>query len=574
MKRFPCSNVKWIFKENNFEIAKKLSMETNIHPVIAAIFANRGIKSSEDVHNFLSPSLSNLHSPDFLPDIQKAIIRIKKAISKKELIRIYGDYDADGITASAVLVRVLRAFGGNVDYRLPHRYNGGYGLNVNAVNDAAADRVRVIITCDCGISAFDSARRAQELGIDLIITDHHEPSDILPCAYSIINPKRHDSKYPFRELSGVGVALKLCQALSEDMGVKRELFLDKFLDLVSIGTVVDVVPLVDENRIIAYHGLKSIPQSKKIGLKTLLKITQLDEKPLTTFDLGFVLGPRINAVGRMGDATQALELFLTKDENIAYDIVGNMNEHNIDRRTEQERILKEALEQVRLKNLDQNPVLVISNEGWSAGVLGIVAGKITESFYRPSILIGKDSNTGLATGSARSVHYCNIMEALESCDDLLIKYGGHCSAAGLTIPIENLDKFEEAINNWGMINISKDDMLPKIEIDAKISIDDINRKLVDTLEMMEPFGCGNEEPIFASFDVKVANINTVGNDQHCRLTLNSNNNQFICMAWRMPELVSHISNGDNINICYTLGINRFNGNEYIQMTAKSIELNN
>lgn len=561
----------WIVTECDEEAVARLANEASVPPVIARILCNRGILTGEQAREFLNPSLDTLHDPFLLPDMERAVDRLAEAVRSGEKICVHGDYDVDGVTGAALLVRVLRALKANVQYRVPHRKQEGYDIKAATVEKLAEAGVKLVLTCDCGIGALDAVERANELGVDVIVTDHHEQGEELPPALAVVDPKRFDALYPFPDLAGVGVAYKLAQALVRKLDSNEESFRARFVDLVTLGTVADVVPLVGENRAFVKHGLDAVLSSRKTGIKSLLKVANLTGKPLTTYHLGFVLGPRINAVGRMGDATKALELLLTADEALAEKIVAQMERHNAERKAEQDRILQEALAQVEAKDLETTRVLVLAAEGWSTGVVGIAAGRICEMYTRPTILLNRDEKSGIAAGSARSIEGFHILEGLESCGHLLGKFGGHAAAAGLSVPLANLEAFETAINEYAAGVIPPEELVPRIVLDAELGACDISRELADQIAEMEPFGMGNPEPLFMSRGMKIVDMQRVGDGSHLKLRVSGNGSDAIsCIGFGLGELEGSVELGSLIDLCYTIRLNTYNGNESVQLVVKAL----
>ncbi|MCE5314967.1 MAG: single-stranded-DNA-specific exonuclease RecJ [Armatimonadota bacterium] len=563
----------WKVMDCDEAAAQALSMDAGVSPVMSRLLVNRGVKTASDLKMFLDPSLAGLHDPYLLPDVEEGVERIADAIVSGEKICVYGDYDVDGVTSTALLVRTLRALKANVEYRLPHRQRDGYDIKPPAIDAAAESGCTLVVTCDCGINACSTADRARELGIDLIITDHHEPGAELPNAVAVINPKRRDSNYPFVELAGVGVALKVAQALVRLLGHDEESFLSRFVDLAALGTVADVVPLLDENRAIVKFGLDLMPKSKKVGLKTILRTTGLDGKAITTHYVGYILGPRINAVGRMDDAHTALKLFLTKDENEARILAETMERHNSDRKVEQERILAETSGQLESIDLASSRILVLSSDGWNPGVIGIVAGRICETHCRPTILIARDEASGMGVGSARSIDAFHMRDALARCSDLFTHFGGHALAAGFTIPLENISAFEERISAHAIDTISDEELAPRIRADVELVPQDITRELANSLLKMEPFGEGNLEPMFITRNFKVLNYQRVGDGSHLKLKVQGWQGAPIdCIAFRMGDMADRLELGGSVDLCYNIRLNTYNGVESVQLVGKAIKI--
>ncbi|MCE5324178.1 single-stranded-DNA-specific exonuclease RecJ [bacterium] len=565
------SQVIWKVKDCDEPAAVRLHEQTGASPAVCKLLVSRGVKTGSDYDSFMNPSLSQMHDPYLLADMEEGVERLADAIVSGEKICVHGDYDVDGITSTALLVRTLRALKANVDYLLPHRQKDGYDIKPFAIDAAAQRGCSLVVSCDCGINAVSTAERARELGIDLIITDHHDPGAQLPDAAAVINPKRPDSQYPFTGLAGVGVALKLAQGLVRLLGHDDESFVSRFVDLAALGTVADVVPLLDENRTIVKLGLDAIATSKKVGLRTMLRTTGLEGKTMTAHYLAYILGPRINAVGRMDDAAAALQLLLTKDDKEASELASAMERHNSNRKVEQEKILEQTNVQFADRDLASSRILVLSSDGWNPGVIGIVAGKICETYCCPAILIARDESSGMGVGSARSIDAFHMRDALAQCSDLFTHFGGHALAAGFTIPLENIAPFEDRIGTLARESISDEAMVPRIDIDTQLAPEDINRNLADMLMCMEPFGEGNPEPVFMTTGLKVTHKQRVGDGSHLKLKVQGKNGPAIeCIAFRMGDLCDGLELGGSIDMCYHVKLNKFNGTESVQLVCKAI----
>jgi single-stranded-DNA-specific exonuclease len=561
----------WVVAECDEEAVTQLAAEADVSPIIARVLFNRGLQTADQVHEFLNPSLTELHDPFLLPDMEPAARRLAEAVRSGERICVHGDYDVDGVTGAALLVRTLRALGANVEYRLPHRKHDGYDIKVATVQELDANGVRLIVTCDCGINAVEAVERANELGIDVIISDHHMPGPVLPPAIAVVDPKRLDAAYPFPDLAGVGVAYKLAQALVRKLDSNEESFRARFVDLVTLGTVADVVPLLGENRAFVKHGLTAVAASKKVGIQTMLKASNLTGKPLSAYYVAFVLAPRINAVGRMDDATKALELLLTSDEHQAGILAAEMERHNSDRKVEQERIMLEAIEQVESKDLERTRVLVLAAEGWNTGVVGIAAGKISDMYGRPAILLSRDEQCAVACGSARSVDGFNLLEGLRYCDALLDRYGGHAAAAGVSLPLANLDAFEKSINAYAAEMLPVEELVPRILMDAELDPAEVTHALADSLVSLEPFGMGNPEPLFLSRAVHVLDRQRVGDGSHLRLKVRgAGSGSISCIAFGLGDLENTVVLGSAVDLCYSIRLNTYNGVESVQLVVKAI----
>ena len=561
----------WLVAQCDDVLAARLADECGLPPVVGRILVNRGIATAAEARKFLEPSLSDLHDPYLLPDLEAGVDTVAAAMEAGEKIWVYGDYDVDGVTSTALLIRTLRALKADVDYRLPHRQKDGYGIKPGVLEEAARNGVKVVLTCDCGIGACDTAQRAKELGVELVITDHHEPGAELPQAGAVIDPKRTDSEYPFPELAGVGVAFKFAQALVGKLGYNEESFQRRFLDLTAFGTVGDVVPLVGENRAIVKHGMAAISSSKKLGLQTMLEATNLIGKPMSAYYLGFVLGPRINAVGRLDDASAAVDLLLTRDRGEAAELAQMLEQLNSERRTEQDRILQQAIEQVESRNLNDLRALVLSSEDWNPGIIGIVASKICDLYNRPTVMVARDESEGIGRGSGRSIDAFNLLEGLRACDDLLSGYGGHCLAAGVSIPLENIEAFERRLSDRVFERVSEEDMIPHITADAELDASQITWDLARAIASIEPFGTGNPEPVFISRGLTVDRKDRVGSGAHLKLRVRSEGSDAVeCIGFGMGEICDSMELGGTIDLCYSIRLNTFRGNESIQLNLNEV----
>lgn len=554
--------VEYIIADN--QLVGKISNKFNISELVATILVNRGIINDEDIKIFLNPTRDDFCDPFALPDIEKAIIRIEKAINNQEKVIIYGDYDVDGITSITVLKKFLEERGLKTDYYIPNRLDEGYGLNNEAIEKFAKEKYTLMITVDCGISCNKEIDLANKLGIETIITDHHEPLDILPNAYAIIDPKREDNKYPFRHLAGVGVVFKFIQAISVHMNLDAKSYL-KFLDIVCIGTISDIVPLFGENRVIAKLGMKLIEVTKNIGLKSLLKASGYKE--VTSTAISFGIAPRINACGRIGKAEEALKLFLTNDYEEARKITDELNRFNKERQEKEKCILIEALEKIEKEKLDSNNAIVVSGEDWHHGVIGIVASKITEMYYKPSILLSIEND--IAKGSGRSIDGFDLHKALCNCNELLEKYGGHEMAVGLSLPKSNLEKFNIKIQDI-LKDIDLEQLIPIIKTDKILTSKDLDCDNIKTLKILEPFGEGNKNPVFVIKSAKIVSIRALSEGKHLKISVNVDGKIVDVIGFKMGELVNNFLIGDKIDIAGTVDINVFNGIKTIQMTLKNI----
>lgn len=556
-------NKKWECYNLDNEKVEELVKKRHITNLLASILVNRGIIDGEKINVFLNPTRKDFYNPFLMPDMEIAVKRIVKAIENKEKIMIYGDYDADGITSITVLKKYLNEIGLKTGEYIPNRLNEGYGLNKDAISKIYNDGYKLMITVDCGISGLEEVDYANSLGMEIIITDHHEPAEKLPEAIAVIDAKRKDNKYPFNQLAGVGVVFKLIQAISTELKLEEKEYL-KYLDLVCIGTISDIVPLVDENRVIAKLGLKLIEKTKNIGLKTLLNIADLRKIDSTAISFG--VAPRINACGRMGFQEEALQLFLTEDSGEATKIAKRLVQFNQERQAKEKQIFEEVIEKIEKDNKDKK-CIVLAEENWHHGVIGIVASKITEIYYKPSILICLEGDKG--KGSGRSVPGFDLYTALTKCSDYIEKFGGHSMAIGITIKKENFEKLKEAIEKYAQeSNIS--DIMPIINIDKEINLKNINIEEVKSLELLEPFGEGNKMPLFLLRNLKIDSIRALSGGKHLKLTLKQDNNIVDAIGFNMGDLSKEYLLGDKVDVVGTIEINSFGNKENIQINLKDI----
>jgi single-stranded-DNA-specific exonuclease len=553
-----------------------LARETGVSTVLAGLLLCRGIASVEEARRFLQPDLDHLHDPLLLPDMEVAVTRLVAAIRDGDRILIHGDYDVDGVTATALLTRVLRKLGANVEHFVPHRVDDGYDLRVTTVQAKAAAGVQVIVTVDCGIVAHQAAHCARELGVDLIVTDHHEPGTELPAALAVINPKRKDSVYPFPHLSGVGVAFKLATALVRALGVPEQSFRTQYLDLVGLGTAADCMPLMGENRVFVKFGLETLQQTKKAGLRALLQCAGLDRAKLSASTLGFVLGPRINAVGRLDAAANALELLLTSDVTEARRLAELLERCNQDRRAVQSRIFEQAFEQAQSMPASEAPILVLAAPEWHSGVIGIVASKIVEAFARPTIMIALEGATG--RGSARSTDGFNIFQAISACSSLLERCGGHEGAAGLEIAADRVEEFRQSVCRVAADQLGKEMPAPRLDLDAFLEPGELGMGLAHELTRLEPFGHGNPQPLFATRAIRLAQFQVLNSRRptdpdHLKLFLNANGGSPVeAMYWRNGRKAEELVRDMTLDVCYTLEVNEFRGVQSLRLNVKDLRI--
>lgn len=544
--------------------------EYNIPEIIARAMINRGIDTVSKVRVFMDTDLRSMHDPYLLKGMKSAVEKILKAIENKDKICVYGDYDVDGITATAVMIRTLKRLGADAVYYIPNRIEEGYGLGNNSMDIIKELEVSLIITVDCGIRSNEVVDYAQAIGMEVIITDHHECEGELPKAYSILNPHQPDCGYPYKGLAGVGVAFKLASALlsRKDIGDYAE----ELLDIVSIGTIADVVPLLDENRIIVKNGLGRIRKTANKGIKALLTVCGLNDKELNTYNVAFMLAPRINAAGRIADATECVELLLTDDEDKAVEIAERLDSDNRERQKIETDILKCAIAIIEeTLDTDKNRVLVLSNDNWHVGVIGIVASRLVDRYYLPAFVISQDGELG--KGSARSIPGFNIFEAMSKHSDIFEKYGGHEMAAGFTILTERIDELRDCMNKEAEKIMGMDKPIPEVFVDYKLMPTDITLDTVRQLKLMEPFGTGNTSPVFVYRDLMVTSSRAVGNEsKHLSLMVNDGINEIKCIAYNFGSMQKLLSFGSKIDIICTVENNIWNGIENVQLNIKDIKL--
>lgn len=557
-------NKKWEFYNPNEKKVKEISEKFNVSELLATVLLNRNIIKDEDVKLFLNPTRKDFHDPYLMPDMEKAVNRIITAIDKKEKTIIYGDYDVDGITSITVLSKFLKERNLNVGAYIPNRLEEGYGLNKKAIKKIADEGYKLIITVDCGISGTEEIDYAYSLGMEVIITDHHEPLEVLPKALAVIDCKRKDNKYPFNSLAGVGVAFKLIQAIGIRLDLEEKEYL-KFLDIVCIGTISDIVPLVDENRVIAKLGLKLVENTRSPGVKALLNAAAYKEVNSNTVSFG--MAPRINACGRMGHERDALDLFLTENIVEANRITEKLNNYNRERQEIEKRIFDEAILKITSEHLMNNNAIVIGSENWHHGVIGIVASKITELYFKPSILICFEGEEG--KGSGRSIPGFDLHAALCSTSDYLEKYGGHEMAVGLSLKKSNFEKFRQKFEQIARDNHTED-LVSVIKIDKEINLKDINLENVKQLKLLEPFGEANKTPIFIYKNLKIDSIRALSEGKHLKLTLKDGNTIINAIGFNMGEYSEEFLIGDKIDVIGLLEINTFNGVENVQINMKDL----
>jgi single-stranded-DNA-specific exonuclease len=554
------------------EQIKALAVELGISHTFASLLANRGFRTPGEVHDFLEPSMDNLLDAFTMRDMDLATRRIGEAIDKQESMLVYGDYDVDGITATTLLTSALSALGAKVSYFIPDRIRDGYGLSARGIDVARRRRVRLIITADCGITATEEVRLARSHGIEVIITDHHEPLGVLPEAVAVLNPKRPDCAYAFKELAGVGVVMKLVQGLDAARpGRLPANFVDSHLDLVALGTIADVVPLRGENRIFAKIGLERICTSAKPGVVALKEVAGLRSKRVESGHVAYILAPRINAAGRLGNAESGVRLLLSTDPSEAQTIAESLEEDNTMRKRIDETTLEEALEQLQSLGPDLPPAIVLWSDRWHPGVLGIVASRLMERFHRPTILIAADHDEG--KGSGRSIPGFDVCKALQECREHLIGFGGHSYAAGLTIRTEQLEPFREHLCRVVAEQLQADDYVPKLSIDGPLTLDACDEELVRFLDRLSPFGIGNSEPLFVAENVQVAGSPTVVSRNHLKLSVRQNGREHDCIGFGMGHLAGPLqAESGRISIAFVPTLNVWQNRARLQLKLRDVQI--
>lgn len=558
----------WKIKEVDLQKVQQLNREQNIPSVISAVLINRGLDNPVVINKFFNPSIDNLYNPFLMSDMDKAVNRLKKAISNKEKIVILGDYDVDGTTATAFLYLFLQEIGLEVIYYIPDREKEGYGVSNRGIDFAIKSSANLIITCDCGINSINEIEYANKNNIDIIITDHHEPAEVLPDALAILDPKRKDDIYPFKELCGIGVAFKMLYGLS----IANKIPLEKifyYLDLVAIGTAADIVPILNENRIIVSKGLKVLNKSKNIGLQSLLKVSGFENKTINVVNIVFGLAPRINAAGRLGEATRAVRLLTSFSHKESIDLSNLLERENRNRQIIEKATIDNAILQLNATHdLDVDKILILDAPDWHQGVIGIVASKLKEIYNRPVVML--TFQNGIGKGSARSIPGFNIFSAFSECSNFLLNFGGHKMAAGLTIKKESLPHFKERLKKIASDQIS-DEMLNRVlSIEGEIPFSDINQKTIDYLQKMAPFGPGNMRPIFVARNLKISGIPRIVGENHLKFKACQDRIVISAIGWKLSELYEMLISNRPLDMAFVIEENEWNGLKEIQLNIKDI----
>lgn len=562
-------NTRWIYRDS----CLSQNNQTNIDMDILNLLYNRNIKNPEEIHLFLNTSLENIHSPLLLKDMEMAVERILMAKENNEDIWIYGDYDVDGITSTSLCYLALSELGISPKYYIPLR-DEGYGLNKEAMDYIKSQGGKVVITVDCGISAHPEIEYANSLGLDIIVTDHHEINSGNPPAYAVINPKREDNEFPYRYLAGVGTAFMLVYALFDRLGKKEELY--KYLDIVAIGTVADIVPLLEENRIFTKFGMEQLNRSHWLGISMLIKkiFEDYQTRKFSTYDIGFIIAPIFNAAGRLEDAKRAVELFIEKDHRVCSEIINELLNNNSERKEIQENILERALFKIENEKLFENSVLVVAEEGFHHGVIGIVASKVLDRYYKPTIIMEIKPEEGIATASCRSIEGFNMIEALNSMKELFIKYGGHAGAAGFSIKIENIDEFSKRINEYAKKNIPESSLIKPVKLDITIPAYKISYDFIDKISLLEPFGFGNPSPLFALNNCEISGLRPIGKEKtHTMFNIKKDNLEIKnCVWFNSDDVFSEIASITHADIAFKLKLETYKDKYQYKLYVEDMQL--
>lgn len=563
---------RWIIRKHDFDAVRSLAGQLNVSPLIAALLIARGHETEEKAQKFLKPQYTDLHEPFLLKGMKEAVERILKAVDNNEKVLIWGDYDVDGTTGTALLRKTLKILGAETGFHIPNRFTEGYGINIPALIEAKADGFKLAISVDCGIRSFEPLEWAKENGLDFIVTDHHISDEIKgnPPAVAVVNPNQPDCPYPDKNLAGVGVALKLAHALLRERG--KEEFLKDFLKIAAIGTVADVMQLTGENRAIVSLGLKDLTKTTNLGLKALMEVAdcRLD---MTSYHIGFRIAPRINAAGRMDIARHVVELLETEDFNEARTLAAILDSRNRERQQVQLKITELAL--FETKDIGSQKFVVVAGENWHRGVIGLAASRIAEKLYRPTIVLSIEN--GYGHGSARSISNFHLLNALESCSELFEQFGGHAAAAGMKIETKNIDLLRTALNTHAEGILSEDDLIPELKIDAVVKCESLGLPLIEELRSFEPFGAGNPKPVFLTKNLQINDEPFVMKEKHLKLKLRGDNGKMFEAVWWSGVEKSQgqtLTPGSRIEVAYTAEANSWQGNTRLQLVVEDIRADN
>lgn len=562
--------LEWVVaSEPDYRMVEDIAKEMGLPSIIVKILVNRGLDTADEIQSFIDPQMEDLADPFDMPDMEKAVERIVQALRDNEKIMVYGDYDVDGITASSLMFLVLNKLGAQVSYYLPNRLVEGYGLSEDGIMEAEKKGATLIVSVDTGVTAIEEVEFAKSRGIEVVITDHHEPGEGVPNAVAIVNPKVVRDHEHGHELAGVGVAFKVAQALYRRLQ-QNETELEEHLDLVALGTSADIVPLVHENRILTKYGIKQIVRTTKPGLKKLVFVSGLMGKEISTGQVVFILAPRINAIGRLGDAVKAIKLLTTRDEAAASEIAKFLDEENRRRKAIDEKTLEEALSLINVHvDLDNDRAIVLESSGWHQGVIGIVASRLVEKYYLPTVLISLDGDSG--KGSARSIPGFHIYEALKSCGDILLRYGGHKYAAGLSIEAGKVQEFRERLKAVAAEQLTPDDLTPKLRIDAEVDLDGIDMDFVKTVEMFSPFGPQNMRPVFLTRNLSIVGQPYIVGRNHLKMKVRKGEKEFDVIGFGFGDHANTLAmRGVDIDMAYVVETNTFYEQPRIQLRVKDL----
>ena len=549
---------RWIVPQRNPEEEAVLQRELGIPEIVAALLVQRGYSDPTQAEKFLNPRLEDLHDPRLLPDYDLAESEILGAKERGDLIFVHGDYDVDGVTSAAILHRFLKSVGANVETHVPHRMREGYGIHESPVEVAKKKGAKLFLTCDCGISAHDQVKQAREAGMRVVVTDHHSIGHTLPEAHAVVNPHRTDAEYPFAELSGAGVVFKLCDGLTQALGFPREKYHRAFVDLAALGTIADVMPLIDENRVIAKHGLDRLGDTKKVGIQALKDNSNISG-PVRTYDVGFKLGPRINAVGRIDDSALALKLLLETDYSEAKRMADEIEVLNSDRRDAQQKMIDEAIEIVESRHLYERYVMVVASRDWHPGIVGLVAGRLTERYRRPTFCVVIDEDRGLCKGSARSIPAFSLVNAIRAFPGLM-DGGGHTMAAGCSFEIARLSEVESALEAHAHEILTPDDFIAAYQADLEIRPGDLTLSVMESISMLEPYGESNPEPFLIARSLDLAQINPTKNPAHVQVTLRGEDATTVsAVGFSMGERFAQTRVGNKIDVLFQPKLDDFRG---------------
>ncbi|HKQ08288.1 MAG TPA: single-stranded-DNA-specific exonuclease RecJ [Blastocatellia bacterium] len=562
-------NKRWVQTHADSAQIARLARDLHLSDVLATVLANRGITDPQTAHSFLHPSINDLHDPFLMQDMRAAVRRILEAVARKEKILIYGDYDVDGTTSTVILKKALTLVGADVAYYIPERLKDGYGLREDAMDMAKAQGYHLIISVDTGIRARQVVEHARALGLDIIITDHHLPEQGLPRANAVLNPKRSDCNYPNKNLAGCGVAFKLAQALFIETG--RTNLIEPFIKIAAIGTIADIVPLTGENRVIARYGLAGLSRPNNPGLRALLEVAGVAGRPVSCVDVGFRIGPRINAVGRMAGASAAVDLFDAPDLETAMKLAMQMNEQNLARQQAEADILAQVMAAIeRDPSVRQSRVAVIAGEGWHRGVIGIVASKVVEHLHRPAIVISIEN--GVGHGSGRSIEAFHLLDGLESCGELFERFGGHAHAAGLAIAADRIDELRRRLNDHAAGVLNDEALVPIVETDYTLPLKQASLETLAELARLEPFGPGNPQPIFEAHGAQIVQSPRVLKEKHLKFRVQQASRWLDCLWWGAGHRAQDVFLGDRVSLAFTLSENTYNGNTQAQLILKDLKI--